>query len=95
MEDRFFFDKRVMKQVFKKYGLMALGIAPVLIVANIFLNQVLDFWITVVVDVAITLLLVFIIESIINAIQNKKEAVRDDDVVIKKAQEIKSKRKKD
>ncbi|MBR2468491.1 MAG: hypothetical protein IKB42_05575 [Clostridia bacterium] len=96
MEDRYIFDKRVMKQLFKKYGLMALGIFPVLCVINYFLNQVLDFWVTVVVDITFILLAVFVIELIISAIKNKKEAeVRDDVIVIKKAQEIKDKRKKD
>ena len=44
MEDRYFFDKRVMKKLFKKYGLMALGIFPIICVANYFLNKVLDFF---------------------------------------------------
>lgn len=75
---------------------MALGIFPVLCVINYFLNQVLDFWVTVVVDITFILLAVFVIELIISAIKNKKEAeVRDDVIVIKKAQEIKDKRKKD
>lgn len=97
MEDRFIFDKRVMKRIFKKYGLMALGIFPVLCIINYFLNKVLSFWLTIAVDVAITLLIVFVVESIINAIQRRKEesTVRDDDIVIKKAKEIKERRKKD
>lgn len=96
MEDRYFFDKRVMKKLFKKYGLMALGIFPIICVANYFLNKVLAFWVTVLVDITLVLLFVFAIEAIINAIKTKREnSVRDDDIVIKKAQEIKDKRKKD
>ena len=97
MEDRYFFDKRVMKKIFKKYGLMALGILPVLLIANYFLNKVLNFGLTVVVDIVLILVMVLVIEAVINAIKNKKEqsAVRDDDIVVKKAQEIKARRKKD
>lgn len=97
MEDRYFFDKRVMKKVFKKYGLMALGILPVLLIANYFLNKVLNFGLTVLVDVALILVMVVIIEAVISAVKKRKEesVVRDDDIVIKKAQEIKARRKKD
>lgn len=97
MEDRYFFDKRVMKKILIKYGLMALGILPVLLIVNYFLNKVLSFGLTVLVDVALILVMVLIIETIINAIKKRKEesAVRDDDIVIKKAQEIKARRKKD
>ena len=96
MEDRYFFDKRVMKKILIKYGLMALGILPVLLIVNYFLNKVLSFGLTVLVDVALILVLVFAIEAVINAIKKRKEesAVRDDDIVIKKAQEIKARRKK-
>lgn len=97
MEDRYFFDKRVMKKILIKYGLMALGILPVLLIVNYFLNKVLSFGLTVLVDVALILVMVLIIETIINTIKKRKEesAVRDDDIVIKKAQEIKARRKKD
>lgn len=97
MEDRYFFDKRVMKKILIKYGLMALGILPVLLIVNYFLNKVLSFGLTVLVDVALILVMVFAIEAVINAIKKRKEesAVRDDDIVIKKAQEIKARRKKD
>lgn len=96
MEERYFFDKRVMKRIFIKYGIMALCIFPVLAVTNYFLNKVLDFWVTVVVDITILLFYVFIVEVIINAIKKRKENVKvcDDDIVIKKAQEIKSRREK-
>lgn len=97
MEDRYFFDKRVMKQIFKKYGIMALCILPVLLVVNYFLNKVLSFWLTIVVDITIILLYVFLVEITINSIKQRREnksTVRDDDIVIKKAQEIKAKREK-
>ena len=68
-----------------------------LLIVNYFLNKVLSFGLTVLVDVALILVMVFAIEAVINAIKKRKEesAVRDDDIVIKKAQEIKARRKKD
>lgn len=94
MEDRYFFDKRVMKKLLIKYGIMFLCLFPVLIVVNYFLNQVLDFWVTIIIDVTLILLVVFVVELILNKIKQKKENEEQikDDRIIKKAEEIKKRK---
>ena len=92
MEDRYFFDKRVMKQIFKKYGLIFLGLFPILIVVNHFLNPILKYWLVVLIDVTIALLGILIVQAIINHIKQKKE--EKEDFIVVKAKEIKAKRNK-
>lgn len=94
MEDRYFFDKRVMKKLLIKYGIMFLCLFPVLIVVNYFLNQVLDFWVTIIIDVTLILLVVFVVELILNKIKQKKENEEQikDDRIIKRAEEIKKRK---
>lgn len=93
MEERYFFDKRVMKKILIKYGIIFACLFPVLIVLNYFLNQVLNFWITVVIDCVVVLFVLFIIEAIINKIKEAKQA-RENDFVVIKAKEIKARRNK-
>ena len=68
MDDRYFFDKRVMKKAFIKYGLIFLFTIPVILFFNYFLNQTLKFWLVVVIDTVFLLLVVFVVQLIINAI---------------------------
>lgn len=39
MRDRYFFDKRVLKKFFLKYGLMLLVALPLMIVANVLISK--------------------------------------------------------
>lgn len=91
MEDRYFFDKRVMKKILIKYGIMFLCLFPVLIIVNYFLNKVLHYWVTIIIDITIVLFVVFSVELIISSIKKKKE-LSENDLIIKKVKEIKAKR---
>lgn len=91
MEERYVFDKRVMKKIFIKYGTMALIMFPILITVNYFLNKFLQFWLVVVIDCVLILAMGFLMYSIIEAVKRKKEESEKDFVVIK-AKEIKAKR---
>ena len=71
-----------MKQIFKKYGLIFLGLFPILVVVNYFLNQHLKYWLVVLIDVTIALLGILIVQSVINHIKQKKEE-KEDFIVVK------------
>ncbi|MBQ2863972.1 MAG: hypothetical protein IJE91_00735 [Clostridia bacterium] len=93
MEERYFFDKRVMKKILIKYGSIFLCLVPILLVVNHFLNQHLKFWLTVLIDITIVLLALLVVELVINHIKRKKEE-KENDFVVVKAKEIKAKRNK-
>lgn len=93
MDDKYFFDKRVMKKILIKYGTIFLCLVPVLLVVNHFLNQYLKFWLTVLIDVTIVLLTLWVVQLVINHIKRKKEE-KENDFVVVKAKEIKAKRNK-
>lgn len=71
--DRYFLDKRVVKKTFLKYGIMFLIALPLLIVFNVFCDQI-GFWWTVVVDMCIIGFVVVIGELLLIKIKNKREA---------------------
>lgn len=69
MDDRYIFDKRVMKKAFLKYGLIFLFAIPVLIGVNYFLNKAIkNMWLVVLIDVVIVFAIILIFQLIINAI---------------------------
>ena len=88
MEDRYFFDKRVMKKILLKYGIMFLCVFPVLVLINYFLNKVVEYWVTIIIDVTFILLVLFVVQLIENKIKENKE-----NIVVIKAKQIKEKRK--
>ena len=49
------------KKILIKYGIIFACLFPVLIVLNYFLNQVLNFWITVVIDCVVVLFVLFVL----------------------------------
>lgn len=105
MDDRYFFDKRVMKKAFIKYGLIFLFAIPVLVVANYFLNQAIkNMWLVVLIDIVITFAILLIFQLIINAIKQyeinhpKQEKVKskkkDKDQIVVKAEIVEKDNKK-
>lgn len=92
MEDRYFFDKRVMKKILLKYGIMFLCVFPVLVLINYFLNKVVEYWVTIIIDVTFILLVLFAVQLIENKIKENKEN-KEEDIVVIKAKQIKEKRK--
>ena len=73
MDDRYFFDKRVMKKAFIKYGIIFLIALPILLFANYFLNDYLSFWLVVLIDAVIVLTIILIAQLIINAFVRYRE----------------------
>ncbi len=92
MDDRYFFDKRIIKQKVKKYGLIFLCLFPILILINTLLKPHLTFWLIVLIDASVAFLGLLVVELIINHIKDKKEEKQD--FVVIKAKEIKAKRNK-
>ncbi len=71
--DHYIFDKRVMKKIFLKYGLMMLFLFPILILVNILLG-IEDSTTTILVDMMIGLVYVLVVEVVISKIKKRKEA---------------------
>lgn len=85
MSDKYIFDKRVMKKVLLKYGIIFLIAFPILLFTNYYLNKVMKFWLVILVDVVITLFIIFIAQLIINAYKNHQENKPEKIEVNKKA----------
>ena len=73
MDNRYIFDKRVMKKLLLKYGLILLSLFPILI----FINWVFKFLAStigyVLLDIAIGLIYIFLIEVMLDKIAKRKE----------------------
>jgi len=81
--DHYIFDKRVMKKIFLKYGLMMLFLFPILILVNILLG-VEDSTTTILVDMVIGLVYVLVVEVVISKVKKRKDAKNEDSQPSKK-----------
>ncbi len=99
MDDRYFFDKRVMKKAFKKYGLIFLFAIPILVVVNYFLNKAIkNLWLVVLIDVVIVFAIILVFQLIINAlsryeinhpkVEKAKNKKKDEDEIVVEAEII-------
>ena len=70
--DRYLFDKRVVKKLLLKYGIMLLIALPFVILFNCLFYD-LKFWLSILVDFVIIGVVVLIGEIILVSIKNKKE----------------------
>ena len=104
MNDRYLFDKRVMKKYLTKYGLMFLGIFVILIFVNGLLPSSIDGSAMIFIDVAAALILLLVIEVVIGKIKKKKmekverrkmekTSTESQDVVVVENVEVKKKNK--
>ena len=73
--DHYFFDKRIMKKIFLKYGLMILALFPILILINSIMG--LESGTMIVVDVAIGLVYILLVEVMLSKISKWKESKKD------------------
>lgn len=71
--DRYLFDKRVVKKILIKYGLMFLIALPFVILFNVLCSD-LAFWWSVLVDMGIIAFVVIIGEIVLLSIKNKRLA---------------------
>ena len=71
-ENRYMFDKRVVKTHIRKYGLIMLGCLPILIAINVLIGDMLQTWVVMIIDVVVALFIIFLIDMTINFIQNKR-----------------------
>lgn len=73
-KDRYIFDKRVMKKIFFKYGLIFLFAFPILIVINYYLNQIINnIWPVVLVDMVVVFAIILVVQIISNAVAKRKD----------------------
>lgn len=71
-EERYFFDKRVVKKVLLKYGLIFLFCFPILILLNLWFNNFMPYFLVIIIDCAIVFSVVFVVNLIIDKIKLKK-----------------------
>jgi len=71
MENKYFFDKRVMKGGFKKYGLMMLVCLPILILVNRLLGDISTGWV-IFIDVVLALFVIIVLDLIVSKINERK-----------------------
>lgn len=71
-DNRYIFDKRVVKAHFRKYGLIMLSCLPILIAINVAIGKRLQSWVVIIIDVVVALAIIFILDLIVNYFQNKK-----------------------
>ena len=81
--DRYVFDKRVIKKVIIKYGIIFLCCIPILLGLN-YVTRTLNFWVVVVIDAAVVLVIVFGVYLVEQLIKKRKQNKSKDVVVIKK-----------
>lgn len=84
MNDRYLFDKRILKKRFKKYGLMFLLILPFIIAFNVLMNGLIDNGIIILLDIIIILMLILVCEIALKKIANRKLQKQQKDVVVVK-----------
>ena len=72
MNHNYIFDKRLIKKLFIKYGLIFLGLLPILILINFLLGSVGQGTL-VFVDVAVGLIFILVVEIIISKIARNRE----------------------
>lgn len=106
MNDHYLFDKRIMKKLLIKYGIMLTGIFILLILINSVLPSDMTDTTVVIIDVAITLFIWLIVEIIIGKIKSKrlekmekkkkmeKSVSKDSDIIVIEDAEVKKKDKK-
>ena len=74
MADRYFFDKRDMKYFFKKYGIMLLIAAPILIAINVLFNMWFGAKDMMWLDIVFLCVILVIYEAIWNGLKRRKES---------------------
>lgn len=74
MRDSYYFDKRKMKRIFGKYGLIFLiSFLPIILLNLYVLNSITDRWIVILIDSVILLIFVWIGNIIANRIFDKRD----------------------
>lgn len=76
-ENRYVFDKRVVKAHFKRYGLIMLCCLPVLVAINVLIGDRLRSFTVILIDVVVALAIIFIIDSVSNYLEAKKQSKQD------------------
>ena len=71
MDDRYFFDKRIIKSGTKKYGLMMLFCLPILAGINFLLGDLATGWV-IFIDVVLALFIIIVLDLIVTKIQTNK-----------------------
>lgn len=86
MDNRYIFDKRVMKKLLLKYGLILLSLFPILILINWVFKFIASTIGYVLLDIAIGLIYIFLVEVMLDKIAKRKEEKKEQEVRQKKKQ---------
>lgn len=92
-DNRYIFDKRVMKKLLLKYGLILLTLLPILILVNWLCGFLVSTIGYVLLDVAIGLVYIFLVEVILDKIAKRKEAKEEEER--KEAKKAKARKQKE
>lgn len=72
-QDKYFFDKRTMKRIFKKYGIILLICVPFLLTFNLLVGKYLNDFATIGIDILIGLIIIAVSEIVCARMKKNKE----------------------